>query len=189
MKTDHRHARREARTVRAHKETGCCGHNHEPAEAVVAAPVAYEPVSVAQEHIHVHSAGNPNDGVSKAILSMDNLGIIASVGCLIHCAALPFVVAFLPLMGLGWLDTHESHMYLALFIISFAIFAVVPGYIRHRRPEVLAAMILGVGLVITGSLFIYKIAGEQWELPLMVTGNLILVAAHWRNKSLVKCCK
>jgi|GEM_PF-255485 len=140
-----------------------------------------------QGHNHGHEPGH-EDGVDKAILSLDNLGIIASVGCLIHCAALPFVVAFLPVMGLGWLDSHESHQYLAAFIIGFAILAVVPAYFRHRRTEVLVAMIVGMSLVVTGALFIHHIAGEQWELPLMITGNLILVAAHWRNKMLVKCC-
>lgn len=152
-----------------------CAHDHglEPAHA--------------HTHAHAHEPGH-EDGVEKAILSLDNLGIIASVGCLIHCAALPFVVAFLPVMGLGWLDSHESHQYLAAFIIGFAILAVVPAYFRHRRTEVLVAMIVGMSLVVTGALFIHHIAGEQWELPLMITGNLTLVAAHWRNKMLVKCC-
>ncbi|MCA9805655.1 MAG: MerC domain-containing protein [Cyanobacteria bacterium HKST-UBA02] len=190
-------------------ESSCCGghaHGHQTPASHGAAADQGVPVAITTgmasagepsghdcahdhglEHAHAHEPGH-EDGVDKAILSLDNLGIIASVGCLIHCAALPFVVAFLPVMGLGWLDSHESHQYLAAFIIGFAILAVVPAYFRHRRTEVLVAMIVGMSLVVTGALFIHHIAGEQWELPLMVAGNLTLVAAHWRNKMLVKCC-
>lgn len=170
-----------------HAESSCCGgHNHaagHPTGADEGSPVAITTGVAA-----AHSADEAEDGVSKAILSMDNLGIIASIGCLIHCAALPFVVAFLPVLGLGWLDSHESHQYLAALIIGFALFAVVPAYFRHRRIEVLLAMIVGMTLVVAGAVFVHHIAGDQWELPLMIAGNLILVAAHWRNKMLVKCC-
>ena len=34
----------------------------------------------------------------------DGLGVAASVLCAIHCAAMPFVVGFLPLLGLGFLE-------------------------------------------------------------------------------------
>lgn len=172
-----------------HAQSSCCGgHNHasgHPADADQGVPVA---ITTGVAAAGAHAGHEAEDGVSKAILSMDNLGIIASIGCLIHCAALPFVVAFLPVLGLGWLDSHESHQYLAAFIIGFALLAVVPAYFRHRRTEVLVATIVGMGLVVTGALFVHHIAGDQWELPLMVAGNLTLVAAHWRNKMLVKCC-
>ena len=39
----------------------------------------------------------------------DWAGMIASIGCAIHCAAMPMVLAYLPALGLGWLAGEEFH--------------------------------------------------------------------------------
>ncbi|HXD83673.1 MAG TPA: MerC domain-containing protein, partial [Rudaea sp.] len=36
----------------------------------------------------------------------DRLGAAASLLCAVHCAALPFVLALLPALGLGFLANH-----------------------------------------------------------------------------------
>ena len=45
----------------------------------------------------------------------DWLGIVASVGCAIHCAAMPFVFAYLPALGLSFLADEAFHKWMALF--------------------------------------------------------------------------
>ena len=61
----------------------------------------------------------------------DSLGIIASVGCAIHCAAMPFVIAYLPLLGLSFLADEAFHKWMALVCFLIAIAAFVPGIKKH----------------------------------------------------------
>lgn len=129
-----------------------------------------------------------NKELQKWIPSLDNLGIAASVICLIHCMAMPFILALLPFMGLSFLDTEEAHWVLATLIIGFALVAIFPAYLKHKRPGILSAMIVGMLLVVFGAFFAEHTLGHAYEMPLLVVGNLILVATHWRNRSLIKCC-
>ncbi len=124
---------------------------------------------------------------SVAIVSLDNLGIAASSLCLVHCLAMPFVIAFLPLLGWQFLEGRPAHRILAFFVFSFAIFAVVPGYLKHKKTSVLISMLLGLSLVLIATFTARQFMPEKLELPLITLGNLMLVATHWRNRSLAAC--
>ncbi|MEO7072934.1 MAG: MerC domain-containing protein, partial [Rhodanobacter sp.] len=50
----------------------------------------------------------------------DRVGATASFLCAVHCAALPFVLALLPFVGLGFLADHR-------FERGFVLFACVLG--------------------------------------------------------------
>ncbi|MEO9591829.1 MerC domain-containing protein [Rhodopirellula bahusiensis] len=63
----------------------------------------------------------------------DWIGIVASIGCAIHCAAMPFVIAFLPALGLSFLADESFHQWMALACFLFAIAAFVPGFRKHRQ--------------------------------------------------------
>lgn len=124
---------------------------------------------------------------AAAIVSLDNLGIAASSLCLVHCLAMPFVIAFLPLLGWQFLEGRPAHRVLAFFVFSFAIFAVVPGYWKHKKTSVLVSMLFGLSLVLIATFTDRQFMPEKLELPLITLGNLILVATHWRNRGLAAC--
>lgn len=63
----------------------------------------------------------------------DWIGIVASIGCAIHCAAMPFVIAFLPALGLSFLADEAFHRWMALACFIIALAAFVPGFRQHRR--------------------------------------------------------
>ena len=62
----------------------------------------------------------------------DWLGVVASVGCAIHCAAMPFVFAYLPALGLSFLADEAFHKWMALVCFLIAIVAFVPGIRKHK---------------------------------------------------------
>lgn len=72
----------------------------------------------------------------------DWLGVGASVLCAIHCAAMPFVVGFLPLLGLSFLADPSFHKWMVLVCLVLALLAFVPGWRRHHR---LAPTLIGLG--------------------------------------------
>ena len=76
----------------------------------------------------------------------DYLGIVASIGCAIHCAAMPFVIASLPALGLSFLAHEGFHKWMALACFLIAIAAFIPGFRKHKN--LWPALVAGVGLFI-----------------------------------------
>ena len=75
----------------------------------------------------------------------DWAGMIASIGCAIHCAAMPLVFAWLPTLGLGWLADAGFHRWMAVICTVLAAMAFIPGWRRHS--SVLPAVFGGIGLL------------------------------------------
>lgn len=95
-----------------------------------------------------------NVGPSSFFNWRDWTGIVASVGCAIHCAAMPFVIAFLPALGLSFLADEAFHRWMAVVCFLIAIAAFIPGYRRHGR--LLPGAIAAFGLV--------AITGAAWDM-------------------------
>jgi hypothetical protein len=87
-----------------------------------------------------------------------------------------------------------THYVLAVFVVAFCLFAIIPGYRRHRHSHVLAGMVLGVSLVLFATFVVDDMFGPYWEMPIITLGNFLVVAAHLRNRKLVaatapgSCC-
>ncbi len=99
----------------------------------------------------------------QSIRSFDMLGIAASTICLVHCLAMPFVITFLPLLGWQFLEGKLAHQILAAFVFSFAIFGIVPGYLKHHRRSVLTGMIIGLGLVVIATCYVDLFCQKRWN--------------------------
>ncbi len=180
---------------------GCCdskpGHKHKhnhnnnhgehvasPGSTIVFSTVVGDEVVVSAQESVAHQEHHKK--VQTTVL-LDNLGIAASTLCLIHCMAMPFLIALLPFLGLQFLEGEVAHRVIALFVFAFAIFAIGPGYMQHRKKQVLVATIFGLSLVAGALLIAGPMFGEQYELPFITTGNLILVITHLRNRKLCQC--
>ena len=81
----------------------------------------------------------------------DWAGMTASIGCAIHCAAMPLVLAYLPVLGLGWLADEGFHRFMAVFCFGLAIAAFVPGWRSHRSLVPLAWAAAGLVLINTAA--------------------------------------
>jgi hypothetical protein len=131
----------------------------------------------------------------------DWFGVAASVGCAIHCAAMPFVAAFLPMLGLSFLAETAFHKVMVIVCSGLALAAFLPGWSRHR--QLLPVAIAGVGLALI-SLAAFALEGNcciscttigwpkqwwtaftPWITPL---GGLVLVVAHLSNRCYVASC-
>lgn len=138
------------------------------------------------KHVEKDVPDPPDLGPDKAILSLDNLGIFASIACLIHCLAMPVIIATVPFLGLNlsFLQEEWVENVLIILIVGFAIFAIVPGYFRHKKPIALVGLTLGLlflGAVAFGRGTLVK---DESELVLIAVGNLILVLTHLFNRKL-----
>ncbi len=76
-------------------------------------------------------AQDTGDGVGHGSYLADWAGMVASIACAIHCAAMPLVLAYLPALGLGWLADEGFHRWMAVICFGLAAFAFVPGWRKH----------------------------------------------------------
>lgn len=77
----------------------------------------------------------------------DWLGIVASFGCAVHCAAMPFVIASLPALGLSFLADEAFHRWMAAICFAIALAAFLPGLRRHRRVSPAAIGVVGLSMI------------------------------------------
>ncbi|HEV2622093.1 MAG TPA: MerC domain-containing protein [Frateuria sp.] len=117
---------------------------------------------------------------SRAWQTADRFGAVASFLCAIHCAALPFVLALLPLLGLQFLADIRFERAFVVFACVLALLTLVNGYRRHRRPVPLMLAFPGLWLLLLG-----VTVAEQYQLALHATlvtcGGVLLASAHFVN--------
>ena len=77
----------------------------------------------------------------------DLTGLIASIGCAIHCAAMPIVIGYLPMLGLDWLATQGFHQAMAVICAGLAIAAFFPGWRKHKKLLPAALGLIGIALI------------------------------------------
>ena len=87
----------------------------------------------------------------------DMVGIVASVGCAIHCAAMPFVIAYLPALGLSFLADEAFHKWMALICFLIALAAFLPGLRTHGSWLPVGIGSVGIGLITFAA---FGLAGE-----------------------------
>ncbi len=110
----------------------------------------------------------------------DRLGMLGAVLCGLHCIAITLLIMVAPL--LTWMDTgDEVHAYLALFAILPVLAGLLPGYLVHRRQEVIVwglagLLCLGVAVWLIGPVY-----GELAETLVTMCGAVLLFFAHFKN--------
>jgi len=118
--------------------------------------------------------------MKKLVRFADYAGMAASALCLVHCLAMPLLLAAFPLLGLGS-DHHALHDALLVAATVPVLLALAPGYLRHRDPIAPALGIAGLALFLAAVLVIGPRAGHGAETAAAVVSSLLLLSAHVRN--------
>lgn len=105
----------------------------------------------------------------------DTVAIGLSGLCLAHCLALPILASLLPIAG-AWAEAAWVHW---LFVVAAAPVSLgtflLPG---KRAPLLICLAALGLALLVSGAA---GFPSHEFELPLSVSGDLALAAAHFQN--------
>lgn len=116
--------------------------------------------------------------MNRSMPLFDGLALSASALCLVHCLALPVLIAALPALSTV-LDVPESfHRLMLIIAVPASLIAVLLGRRHHQRssPALFAAG--GLCLLFWGA---YGTATEGGELLFSVVGGIALSWAHIRN--------
>lgn len=113
---------------------------------------------------------------------LDSLGVLLSGICIVHCLALPLLLAALPFLDDSLLGGHRFHEILLLAVLPVSLVALGFGWRRHGDSRVL--WLGGVGLALLAfATYGYRLIGlsEGWERAISIGGGLVHAAGHVLN--------
>lgn len=113
----------------------------------------------------------------------DTAGVLASALCLLHCLALPLLLASFPMLGLGHVEGFHAAM-VGIALLA-AVAALAPGYAAHRRASVALPGAAGLACLAAAVFVAGPRYGEAAETWLTAGGAGLLCLAHLRNRA---CC-
>lgn len=126
-----------------------------------------------------------NRGIRAAL---DFAGIGLSLHCLVHCLALPLLIAFAPVILRGLPGDDVTHRNLAVMIGLVGLLAFRSGYKVHHVRWVLAVFVAGLLLVSSAAVLGEAVLSARGEVAITACGGLLLVTAHLANHSFCRSC-
>ncbi len=112
----------------------------------------------------------------------DHVAIVLSTICIVHCLAVPVVVALLPVLALTYgLNDAAFHTLMLWFVVPSSVLGFAFGYHAHRGATIVLLRrrrdrgagvrgVAGHGVWTTGV-----------ETAVNVAASVLLAVAHWRN--------
>ena len=123
----------------------------------------------------------------KTGIWLDNFGAAAAWTCAAHCLAVPFLIAAVPVAGLGFLLDETTESALIGISVIIAGLSLVPAYFRqHGKLRSLLLAASGIGLIILTHLYFEE--DFAFELLFLIIGASLLTAAHLINRRLCREC-
>lgn len=118
---------------------------------------------------------------------LDQVGMIASSLCALHCLLMPLAVGLLPLFGLGFLADEQTEWALIGMALFVGLCSLIPGFwFHHRKLQPLIVFAFGVGLILLVRLLLENL--PPLELLGVVMGGGLLAAAHAMNLRYCRLC-
>ena len=118
----------------------------------------------------------------------DQLGVALSIVCLLHCLALPVLLAAFSVSGALFLHDNVTHQFLAFFLTIPALFSALPGFRFHRRISPMILIAIGVLGVFLAAFWVGDVIGESSETLLTIFSSISLIVGHVINNSFCRVC-
>ena len=116
----------------------------------------------------------------------DRIGATASLLCAVHCATLPFLLAILPALGLGFLASHGFDRAFIACASALAVTMAVHGYRRHHAARVFALLVPGLLMLWIGGFAFDLGSATLWHSLFVVAGGTCVSLAHVVNLRLAR---
>lgn len=115
---------------------------------------------------------------------MDRVGIWTSSLCALHCLLLPILITVLPFVSASFFAEAWFEKTILSLSMIVGFWALLTGFYRyHRQLYPIYSLLLG-GLIYWNK----DMFGEAYEPLTVVSGALLIVAAHVINIKLCKSC-
>ena len=117
--------------------------------------------------------------MSKSTSWLDGAAVGLSALCLIHCLALPLLVAGLPFLA----QFSEGHLHLQMLVIvlPLSVVALGLGFRHHRNMRIVLGGVAGMLILVVGATVAHTELGLTADRAFTITGALTLATAHFYN--------
>jgi hypothetical protein len=121
--------------------------------------------------------------------NIDNLGILLSSICAVHCALLPILILVFPAVSIFLSDREElTHILIFVFTLPAVFFAFYSMLRIHGEKTPLYFILPGLALVFIGTFVVHSVVGHIWEPLFVVVGSLLMLRGHLLNKRHCERC-
>ena len=111
----------------------------------------------------------------------DRIAIALSTICIVHCLAMPFVVALLPVVALTLGGDGHFHALMLWFVVPTSVLGFGLGVRVHGRWDSVALGAVAIAGLATTALWGHGAWDPSVEVPVNVAASVLLAVAHWRN--------
>jgi hypothetical protein len=111
----------------------------------------------------------------------DRVAIALSTICIVHCLAMPFVIALLPVAAFTIGGDGHFHSLMLWFVVPTSVLGFGLGLRVHRRTDI---VLLGAAAIVTlaiAALWGHSAWDPSLEVLVNVAASIVLAVAHWRN--------
>jgi hypothetical protein len=120
------------------------------------------------------------------ILKLDLIGFSASSLCALHCAAIPFILTYIPLIGFEFFSNHLVEFLMIGLSLLIGSISFINGYkFHHRRLKPFIIFLTGFALILAG----HFLMPVSWEYVFAPAGALVIAVSHLTNRKLCKSCR
>jgi hypothetical protein len=124
---------------------------------------------------------NPVPGAMVLSKYFDRIAIALSTICIVHCLAMPFVIAVLPVAALTFGGDAHFHTLMLWFVVPTSVLGFAFGYRVHARLGVVLLGAAAIGVLAFTALYAHGAWDTSVETLANVAASVALAAAHWRN--------
>jgi hypothetical protein len=111
----------------------------------------------------------------------DRIAIALSTICIVHCLAMPFVIAMMPMAALALGGDGHFHAFLLWFVVPTSVLGLGFGFKVHQRFGVIAVGAAAIAALAVTALYAHDVWDPSVETLANVAASVALAAAHWRN--------
>jgi hypothetical protein len=112
---------------------------------------------------------------------LDRIAISLSTICIVHCLAMPFVVAMLPVVALTFGNDGHFHALMLWLVVPTSAIGFSLGYRVHRSARIVVAGAVAVAVLALVALWGHDHWDPRFEVTVNVAASILLAIAHWRN--------
>lgn len=118
----------------------------------------------------------------------DQIAIALSAICIVHCLAVPVLVAVLPVVALSVGEDQHFHALMLWLVIPTSVAGLGMGFRVHRQAGIVALGAAGVVVLVLAAIYGHETWHPDLEIVVSVCGSLLLGGAHWMNFRAVRRC-
>ena len=112
---------------------------------------------------------------------LDRVAITLSTICIVHCLAMPLVIALLPVAALTLGGDGHFHTLMLWFVVPTSVLGFGLGVRVHGRADIVAMGAVAIAALAAAALWGHSAWDPSVEVLVNVAASVLLAAAHWRN--------